>query len=135
MTNDIKLNNSLDDITSSLRSFIGLSLRKDDKTWAEWIDSVAKEIEVRCWEEKSCSRTDCPAYKSECGRCWLIAGSLCSSNGTAKGPDGIANCIDGDDTDGDGFTDAEEFLCDSDPNNSNSKCSRGMPWLLLLLDD
>ena len=94
MTNDIKLNNSLDDITSSLRSFIGLSLRKDDKTWAEWIDSVAKEIEVRCWEEKSCSRTDCPAYKSECGRCWLIAGSLCSSNGTAKGPDATTSCID-----------------------------------------
>ncbi|MCK4838050.1 MAG: GGDEF domain-containing protein [Desulfobulbaceae bacterium] len=94
MTDDVKLSKSLDEITISLRSFIGLSLKKDDKNWAEWINSVAKEIKVRCWEEKGCTKKECPAYKSECGRCWLIAGSLCSSNVTAKGPDGTTNCID-----------------------------------------
>lgn len=93
MKDDINLSKSLDDITISLRSFIGLSLRKDDKTWAEWITSAAKEIKVRCWEQKGCTRTECLAYKNECGRCWLIAGSLCSSNVTAKGPDGTTNCI------------------------------------------
>lgn len=96
MANDIKLSNSLDEITSSLRSFIGLSLRKDDKTWSDWIDSIAKKIEVKCWEEKSCKKIGCLAYESECGRCWLIAGSLCSSNGAAKGPDGTTSCIDCD---------------------------------------
>ena len=49
--------------------------------------------------------------------------------------DGIPNCNDGDDTDGDGFTDAEEALCGSDPIDSNSTCVKGLPWLILLLDD
>ena len=49
--------------------------------------------------------------------------------------DGIPNCIDDDDTDGDGFTDAEEVLCNSDPADFSSKCTIGMPWLLLLLND
>lgn len=25
----------------------------------------------------NCAKTDCPAYQNECGRCWLIAGTLC----------------------------------------------------------
>ena len=95
MTNDIKLSKSLDDITGSLRSFIELSLKEDDKTWAEWISSVAKDVEVRCWEVKDCQRTDCSAYKSECGRCWLIAGSLCGS-GSKLGPDGTTSCVECD---------------------------------------
>jgi hypothetical protein len=42
---------------------------------------------------------------------------------------------DGDeDYDGDGFTNVEEIQCDSDPGNPNSKCSRGLPFLMLLLD-
>jgi diguanylate cyclase (GGDEF)-like protein len=95
MTSDIRLGKSLDDITSSLRSFIGLTMGKDDKTWADWITSVAKKIEVRCWEKKSCTRTDCPAYRNECGRCWLIAGSLCPANGVSvSGPDGTTSCIE-----------------------------------------
>ncbi len=67
---------SLTDITSSLRSFIELSLHQDDKTWGEWISSVSREVKVRCWQEKNCEKTECPAYKSECGRCWLLAGSI-----------------------------------------------------------
>ena len=49
--------------------------------------------------------------------------------------DGVPDCMDDDDTDGDGFTDAEEVICGSDPADSGSNCSRGMPWLMLLLDD
>ena len=49
--------------------------------------------------------------------------------------DGIADCVDDDDSDGDGFTDAEEVICGSDPANSGSKCSVGLPWLMLLLGD
>ena len=42
---------------------------------------------------------------------------------------------DGDeDYDGDGFTNAEEVQCGSDPVDSSSRCARGLPWLMLLLD-
>ena len=75
-----KLDESLDGITASLRSFIELSMNEDDKTWGEWIASVAGHVEVRCWEKKGCHNTGCPAYKAECGRCWLLVGSLCASN-------------------------------------------------------
>ena len=39
------------------------------------------------------------------------------------------------DSDGDGINDGDEVNCTSDPLDPESKCSRGMPWLLLLLDD
>ena len=38
------------------------------------------------------------------------------------------------DTDGNGFTDAEEIQCDSDPLDPNSRCNRLLPWLMLLLE-
>ncbi|MEN8142864.1 MAG: GGDEF domain-containing protein [Thermodesulfobacteriota bacterium] len=93
MTDEKNLGDSLENITTSLRSFIELSLKKDDKTWGDWISSVAQDVQIKCWEEKDCQKTDCPAFKSECGRCWLIAGSLCGS-GASLGPDGTTSCID-----------------------------------------
>ena len=39
-----------------------------------------------------------------------------------------------EDNDGDGFTNAEEVQCGSDPTDPDSKCSRAMPWLPLLLE-
>jgi len=46
----------------------------------------------------------------------------------------IPDCLE--DTDGDGFTDLQEFLCGSNPNDPASRCVRPMPWIyLLLLDD
>ena len=39
------------------------------------------------------------------------------------------------DSDGDGLFDDEEVLCGSDPLDPDSICSKGMPWLMLLLDD
>ncbi len=42
---------------------------------------------------------------------------------------------DGDeDNDGDGFTNAEEVQCGSDPIDPESKCGRFLPFLILLLD-
>ena len=42
---------------------------------------------------------------------------------------------DGDeDHDGDGFTNLEEVQCNSDPQEPSSKCSKGLSWLMLLLD-
>jgi len=87
-----KLDESLDGITSSLRSFIELSINEDDKTWGEWIASVAGHVEVRCWEKKNCTDASCPAYKSECGRCWLLVGSLCGANRQRGERSGQRNC-------------------------------------------
>jgi hypothetical protein len=43
--------------------------------------------------------------------------------------------LDGnEDNDGDGFTNAEETICGSDPADPNSKCTMGLPFLMLLLD-
>ena len=49
--------------------------------------------------------------------------------------DNIPNCIDNGDTDGDGFSDADETRCGSDPEDSTSKCGKGLGWLLLLIKD
>jgi len=38
------------------------------------------------------------------------------------------------DTDGNGLSDGEEVQCGSNPLDSNSKCFKGLPWLMLLLD-
>lgn len=64
-------------IIESLRTFIELSQSEGDRPWQEWIDRTVKSIETRCWERKRCGKTDCPAYQNRCGRCWLIAGTLC----------------------------------------------------------
>ena len=43
--------------------------------------------------------------------------------------------LDGDeDSDGDGFTNAEELKCESDPADASSRCFKGLPFLMLLLD-
>ncbi len=88
------LDPSLESITSNLRSFIEMSLQQDDRAWDDWIASIGKNVEFRCWEEKNCAKTDCPAYKSESGRCWLLAGSLNGSNLVGKHRAGITNCCE-----------------------------------------
>jgi Bacterial TSP3 repeat len=52
-------------------------------------------------------------------------------------PDSDGNGIqDGnEDSDGDGYTNAEEVLCGSEPGNPDSKCASAQPWLMLLLED
>jgi len=57
----------------------------------------------------------------------------CGVADTDSDGDGIADCIDTD-VDGDGFTNIEETQCGSDPINPESKCRRGLPFLMLLLD-
>jgi hypothetical protein len=47
--------------------------------------------------------------------------------------DGLINLLDPD-SDNDDFNDGEEVQCNSDPADVNSRCNRGLPWLMLLLD-
>jgi len=35
------------------------------------------EEKVKCWEHLNCTQGNCPVYKSENWRCWLINGTLC----------------------------------------------------------
>ena len=67
--------------------------------------------------------------KSEPGIC----GCGVADTDTDSDGDGIADCIDTD-VDGDGFTNIEETQCGSDPINPESKCRRGLPFLMLLLE-
>lgn len=48
--------------------------------------------------------------------------------------DGVGNACDDGDADGDGFSDKKETQCDSDPGDPNSFCSKGLPWIMLLLE-
>lgn len=57
-------------------------------------------------------------------------------NQTDSSGDGFGDACDTvSDSDSDGLTDVEEFECGSDPLDDESVCSKGMPWLLLLLDE
>ena len=49
-------------------------------------------------------------------------------------PDDPGDVCDPTDADNDGVSDMDETICGSDPADPNSKCSRGLPWLMLLLD-
>lgn len=46
----------------------------------------------------------------------------------------IQDVLPGDDFDGDGYTNLEEYEADTDPTDSTSKPSKFMPWLPLLLE-
>lgn len=75
-----------------LRSFIDLSLHEADTTWEEWIASFKRDVDVKCWERKNCGKKECPAYQNSCGRCWLIAGTMCCGEVTGKFALKYGNC-------------------------------------------
>ncbi|HEX8947956.1 MAG TPA: GGDEF domain-containing protein [Dissulfurispiraceae bacterium] len=64
-------------LSSDLRSFIELSLQESDDSWRKWMYSELSDVQVKCWERKSCNKKECPAYMNTYGRCWLIAGTMC----------------------------------------------------------
>jgi hypothetical protein len=82
------------DVLKNLRTFIELSLLEDEKTWSEWISNTAKKITTNCWEKKQCLAVDCPAYESDCGRCWLMAGTLCGGEVQGKFAIKYSTCYD-----------------------------------------
>ncbi len=48
--------------------------------------------------------------------------------------DGLSD-VDDSDIDGDGYSNINEYACGSNPWDETSRCSRGMPWLILLLEE
>ncbi len=47
----------------------------------------------RCWREKNCIRTDCPAYNREDVFCWLAENTLCGSELIKSYPEKLAYCM------------------------------------------
>ncbi len=77
---NIPLINSLQQIGKDLRTFIEMSLQEPDESWRKWLVSIIRDLKTKCWEKKNCNKTDCPAYMNTCGRCWLIAGTMCGGD-------------------------------------------------------
>lgn len=73
----------LDGLIKDLQVFLELSFQEDDSSLTEWISETINKVEGSCWVKKGCLEENCPAYKNECGRCWLIAGTMCG--GTVRG--------------------------------------------------
>ena len=94
MSHKTESNITYQNVLINLRKFIELSLHKDETSWDEWISSTTKNITTRCWEQKQCDAVDCPAYKNECGRCWLIAGTMCDDNVQGRFAIKYASCTE-----------------------------------------
>jgi predicted outer membrane repeat protein len=60
--------------------------------------------------------------------------NILGTDPTLTDTDGNGTSDIDEDSDGDGFTNAEELECGSDPGDQSSRCKRGLPWLMLLLD-
>ena len=77
---DIKL----DGLIRDLHVFIELSFQEDESSINDWVKKTINKLESTCWKNKNCNETNCPAFKNECGRCWLIAGTMCGGEVQGK---------------------------------------------------
>ena len=75
---------ALDGLIMDLQVFIELSFHDDEILLREWIEETINKLEGRCYIDKRCDEQNCPAYKNECGRCWLIAGTMCGGKAQGK---------------------------------------------------
>ncbi len=49
---------------------------------------------VKCWVERRCNKINCPSYKADDLRCWLISGTFCDDEGQGCVEEKIKNCED-----------------------------------------
>ncbi len=82
----------LEGLIKDLQVFIDLSFLGNNGSIQEWIDETINRLDCHCWETKQCAETNCPAYKNECGRCWLIAGTMCGGEVQGKFADKYNSC-------------------------------------------
>lgn len=75
---------TLQKVQDNLQKFIELSLLDDEASWDEMISLVNSGLSIKCWEQRQCKEENCPAYRSECRRCWLIAGTMGGEDGQGK---------------------------------------------------
>jgi len=82
----------IDGLIRDLQIFIDLSFQGDDRSMREWISETINRIDSQCWQNLNCSEKNCPAYRNECGRCWLIAGTMCGGEVQGKFAEKYGTC-------------------------------------------
>lgn len=85
---------TIEDVIKDLRIFIELSLNEKEQSWDEWILATTKRIQPKCWQSKNCNNLNCPAHKNDCGRCWLIAGTMCGGEVQGSFAKKYHSCLD-----------------------------------------
>ncbi len=86
------LTQALEGLSNNLQDFIDLSFRGDTGPLHDWVKDTIDNLNTRCWEINGCTETGCPAYRNECGRCWLIAGTMCNGNVQGKFAEKYQSC-------------------------------------------
>ena len=81
-------------LINDLQVFIELSFQEDNHSLQDWIDETINKLECRCYKINHCDEKGCPAYKNECGRCWLIAGTMCGERPQGKFIDKYGFCTE-----------------------------------------
>jgi len=76
---DIENAFNLNGLIKDLQAFIEISFQENEKPLREWLDNamIMGHFESRCYITNDCEEKNCPAYKNENGRCWLITGTVC----------------------------------------------------------
>lgn len=85
---------SLAGLINELQIFLALSFNNNDISLQEWINTAVNQVNSHCWDIRGCSETNCPAYKNECGRCWLIAGTMCGGQIQGKFVEKYGSCTE-----------------------------------------
>ena len=88
--------NALDGLINDLQVFIELSFQEDEISLSDWIKETINKLENRCWIKRQCREENCPAYENECGRCWLIAGTMCGGEPQGKFIEKYGSCTECD---------------------------------------
>jgi hypothetical protein len=85
---------SIESLNVLLETIIKMSLEDKEIDFIKWIQGASGKVDSFCHEKMNCEELDCPGYKSECGRCWLIAGTLCGGEVQGKFADKVESCTE-----------------------------------------
>jgi len=84
----------LSGLINDLQVFLELSFQGNNLSMRDWVRRTINQMENHCWQIRNCGESDCPAYKNECGRCWLIAGTMCGGEIQGKFADKYHSCTE-----------------------------------------
>jgi hypothetical protein len=76
----------LNGLIKDLEIFIELSFQEQNTPLKNWLNKamIINHFQSRCYITNDCEEKNCPAYKNERGRCWLIAGTMCGGRPQGK---------------------------------------------------
>jgi hypothetical protein len=85
---------ALEGLIQELQAFLELSFQGNNLSLRDWVKASINPLDSRCWQLQNCAENTCPAYKNECGRCWLIAGTMCGGEVQGKFADKFKSCTE-----------------------------------------